>query len=448
MSVILLKSPVTAHDMTFANVLALRVSLTNFLLAVICLGLWSGALYMTRLHRSDRNRPVTHPALQITLAVTICTLIFSLAVWLRHPDRITFEGAASFWLLAIVFFFLSRATWKAYNFYLRPHLRRERKVLIVGSGWRAQQAAQKLQNHPQWRYHLIGFVDNELICPGEPLIGGIADLDSILMKQVVDEVIITLPVKSMYAEIQTAITACERAGIQSGYPLDLFTTEITKRRTHEEHHASSVILHMIHNDRGLALKRLLDITGALFGFIVLSPVLVLVAILVKLTSDGPVFFQQERYGLNKRTFSMYKFRSMVVNAEQLQAQLEHLNETTGPVFKIKKDPRVTTIGRFIRTTSLDELPQLLNVLRGEMSLVGPRPLPMRDVNLFSEASLMRRFSVRPGLTGLWQVSGRSNTTFASWVKLDLEYIDRWTILLDMKILAKTLPAVLKRHGAS
>jgi lipopolysaccharide/colanic/teichoic acid biosynthesis glycosyltransferase len=161
-----------------------------------------------------------------------------------------------------------------------------------------------------------------------------------------------------------------------------------------------------------------------------------------------VIFKQTRYGLNKNPFSMYKFRSMVVDAESQQSQLEHLNETSGPVFKIKRDPRITRLGALLRKTSIDELPQLFNVLLGHMSLVGPRPLPTRDVSRFSDLSLMRRFSVKPGVTGLWQVSGRSNLDFDGWIALDLRYIDTWTLMLDLRILAMTIPAVLKGRGAS
>ena len=161
-----------------------------------------------------------------------------------------------------------------------------------------------------------------------------------------------------------------------------------------------------------------------------------------------MFFSQDRYGYNRRLFKMLKFRTMGVDAEALQISLEHLNEAGGPVFKIKEDPRVTPIGRFLRRTSLDELPQLVNVLKGEMSLVGPRPLPTRDVKHFKDAWLMRRFSVLPGLTCLWQVSGRSNLGFDDWVRLDLAYIDRWSLGLDFKILLRTIPAVFKGTGAS
>ena len=160
-----------------------------------------------------------------------------------------------------------------------------------------------------------------------------------------------------------------------------------------------------------------------------------------------MLFRQPRYGYNRRRFPMYKFRTMVVDAEQKMAALEHLNEATGPVFKMKKDPRLTRIGAFLRATSIDELPQLFNVLLGHMSLVGPRPLPVRDVIRFSEATLMRRFSVLPGMTGLWQVSGRSSLDFSEWIALDLKYIDNWSLLEDLRILLITVPVVLRGRGA-
>ena len=196
------------------------------------------------------------------------------------------------------------------------------------------------------------------------------------------------------------------------------------------------------------VKRGIDIAGAIVGLAIHTPLMLAIAVAIKLTSPGSVLFTQERYGLHKRRFRMYKFRTMVPNAETLQAGLESRNEAQGPVFKIRHDPRVTTLGRLLRKTSLDELPQLFNVLRGEMSLVGPRPLPKRDVSKFENASLMRRFSVKPGLTCLWQVNGRSNTTFSSWIKQDLLYIDSWSLALDFRILIQTIPAVLLGTGAA
>ena len=170
-------------------------------------------------------------------------------------------------------------------------------------------------------------------------------------------------------------------------------------------------------------------------------------VLIKLDSEGPVFFVQQRVGLRKRLFPMFKFRSMVVDAEAKLKEIEHLNEADGPIFKIAKDPRVTRIGGFMRKTSLDELPQLINVLMGHMALVGPRPMSVRDVELFERGIQRRRFSVRPGLTCLWQISGRSNLPFEKWLELDLAYIDNWSLGLDFKILFKTIPVILKGDGA-
>jgi lipopolysaccharide/colanic/teichoic acid biosynthesis glycosyltransferase len=181
--------------------------------------------------------------------------------------------------------------------------------------------------------------------------------------------------------------------------------------------------------------------------VLLSPLLLVVAILVKVTSKGPIFFKQERVGLYGRHFHMLKFRSMVVNAEELKASLMKLNEQTGPVFKMTRDPRVTTIGRFIRKFSIDELPQLVNVLRGEMTIVGPRPPIPQEVEKY-EAWQRRRLSVRPGITCVWQVSGRNEISFEEWMYLDMQYIDNWSLGQDLRLIFKTVPVVLTGRGAS
>jgi exopolysaccharide biosynthesis polyprenyl glycosylphosphotransferase len=196
------------------------------------------------------------------------------------------------------------------------------------------------------------------------------------------------------------------------------------------------------------VKRLIDILGAYVLLACLAPLFLVAAIAIKLTSPGPVFFIQERVGRGKRRFRLYKFRTMVADAEQKQADLEALNEAGGPVFKIKDDPRITPVGHILRKLSIDELPQLWNVLRGDMSLVGPRPLPVRDYNGFSEDWHRRRFSVRPGITCLWQINGRSSVPFEKWMELDMRYIDEWSLWLDLKILLKTVPAVLRGSGAA
>ena len=197
----------------------------------------------------------------------------------------------------------------------------------------------------------------------------------------------------------------------------------------------------------LLLKRLVDASLSLIVLVLLSPLFLLVALLIKLTSPGPVFFVQNRVGMNQRKFRLYKFRSMVVDAEAKMAELAHLNERDGPAFKIENDPRITRIGRFLRKTSIDELPQLLNVLSGEMSLVGPRP-PLPDEVKKYEWLFRKRLSVKPGITCIWQISGRNHVSFDRWMEMDHEYVENWSLWLDLKILFKTVPAVLLSRGAS
>jgi exopolysaccharide biosynthesis polyprenyl glycosylphosphotransferase len=267
------------------------------------------------------------------------------------------------------------------------------------------------------------------------------------MRTVVDRVLVALPVRSHYAQIQDVIDACARGGVECRYPVDVFQARLAGSLLETSGPAPFMRLPAARRDGRHLLKRSIDVLGATCGILVLSPLLVAISLAVALTSKGPPIFVQERYGLGKRRFQMFKFRTMVCEAEALQLALEARNEKCGPIFKIRDDPRITPLGRFLRSTSLDELPQLLNVLRGEMSLVGPRPMSVRDVGRFDEPWLMRRFSVLPGLTCLWQVSGRSNLTFDDWIALDLEYIDNWSLSLDARILVRTLPAICCRVGA-
>jgi exopolysaccharide biosynthesis polyprenyl glycosylphosphotransferase len=233
------------------------------------------------------------------------------------------------------------------------------------------------------------------------------------------------------------------------YRADIFGTELARPRVDRDHgRRPRVELQVVADGWPLAVKRIVDIVGAAGALVLLAPLMLAAAAAVRLTSDGPVIYAQERYGLNRRRFRMLKFRTMVKDAERLQVALETLNEAAGPVFKIANDPRLTPLGRWLRRTSIDELPQLFNVLAGDMSLVGPRPLPVRDVALITRSADMRRFSVRPGVTGLWQISGRSNLAFDRWITLDLHYIDHWSLKLDVAILARTIPAVVRGTGAA
>jgi exopolysaccharide biosynthesis polyprenyl glycosylphosphotransferase len=300
-------------------------------------------------------------------------------------------------------------------------------------------------------YRLIGYIDNNIYSNAENinLLGRIEDFPEIIKNHIVDEVFIALPVKSNYERIQKIVQKAEEQGIVIRHLSQLFDTKIASLRTETVGDFPFFTMTSGPQDGWQYLaKRVMDITLSFILLVITSPLFILVSVIIKLTSPGPVFFIQERIGYNKRIFHLYKFRTMVVGAEILQTELEDLNEMDGPVFKIKNDPRVTKIGRWLRKTSIDELPQLFNVIKGDMSLVGPRPLPIRDYSGFNEDWQRRRFSVLPGITCTWQINGRNGVSFREWMKMDMEYIDNWKISNDLKILLKTIPTVIRGKGAA
>ena len=331
------------------------------------------------------------------------------------------------------------------------YISRPRLYLILGSRRKAVGAYKKLQNQPAWRGTVLGFIDPDdshaKYLPSDYL-GSIDTLESILVRHPVDMVFLALPLNSHYATVQEAIRICERIGVDYSFPPDVFDTRLSRSGWSPLREIGGFVVHMVHEDYRIVLKRALDLIFSFSLLCALAPLILAIALAVKITSKGPVFFVQERYGHNRRRFLIYKFRSMVADAEALMTKVEDLNEAQGPIFKIRRDPRITKVGRILRKSSLDELPQLFNVLKGDMSLVGPRPMSVRDVHRFSESSLMRRFSVVPGITGLWQVSGRCNTDFDTWIRLDLQYIDHWSLGLDLRILLRTVPTVLTGRGAA
>ena len=253
-----------------------------------------------------------------------------------------------------------------------------------------------------------------------------------------------------FGKVEKAIHACEIEGVEAWLVADFFKTHVSQT-TFDDFYGRPVLIFRSAPEASWqgVFKQALDLAAAFVALVVLAPLVLLpVAIAIRLTSPGPVLFRQKRCGLNGRPFTMLKFRSMVSNAEQRKHELAALNEMGGPVFKVTNDPRVTRVGRWLRKYSVDEFPQLINVLRGEMSLVGPRPLPVDEVSRFDDPAHRRRLSVRPGLTCLWQVSGRNQVRdFKDWVRLDLEYIDNWSFWLDLKILWRTIPVVLTGAGA-
>jgi exopolysaccharide biosynthesis polyprenyl glycosylphosphotransferase len=436
---------------SFHELLQLRVSLRNIIIAGFCVSTWRVVLMSVGVYSPHRMSSMQDYVFRCVVGLNSCTAVVGLIEVVLGGRAVAWHVVELFWLVSLGLMAFARVMLVGLDHALRPLMRRKRSLIIVGSGERARKVLEELKVHTEWDYELVGFVDSEPqggFVPANMMLGGLDRLEQILMHTVVDEVVIALPMKSQWEVVGRAIEICQMLGIQSQYFTDYFGTAVTKRRVSAGPDSGRVALEVVTMDSRLLLKRLIDIVLSLWAILVLLPVMVAVGLAVKWTSPGPILFKQKRFGLNKRTFSMLKFRSMSIDAESRQAGVEHLNETSGPAFKIRNDPRVTPIGNFIRKFSLDELPQLFNVLIGDMSLVGPRPLPARDVSRFPESWLMRRFSVKPGVTCLWQIGGRSNTDFDRWIALDLEYIDNWSLSLDFLILLKTLPAVLTSRGAS
>lgn len=345
-----------------------------------------------------------------------------------------------------LFLFYSKAS-------LRRMLGRFHYVLIVGTGAEALELGQLVERAEPLGLRLVGFVHptNPSAPPPAGLqreypVMGLGRVPEILHNHVVDEVIIAVD-KQDLDRIEPLITHCEREGVKTRVHLSFL--QATNSKVYLEHlnHVPLLTFSTVPQDEPqLLAKRILDVMVSALLLALLSPALLVIALLVKLTSTGPVLYRQIRCGLGGRRFTVYKFRSMVNHAESLRSGIEHLNEADGPVFKIAEDPRCTPVGRWLRRTSLDELPQLWNILRGDMSFVGPRPPVPEEVEQY-QSWQRRRLRMRPGMTCLWALEGRSQLNFDRWMQLDLSYIDRWSLWLDAQIFVKTIPHVLFGRGA-
>jgi exopolysaccharide biosynthesis polyprenyl glycosylphosphotransferase len=325
-----------------------------------------------------------------------------------------------------------------------------RTVLLVGINDSALRIASALREHREFGFKVVGFVNGHgqehVQAGGHKILGRVDDLEAIVDSNIVDEIIFALPLEEI-ARCERQILKCEEVGlkihIRADFAHNLFS------RTYLGTVSGIPLLTLSstpHQAAEVVIKRLIDLIASACGLLVSVPVMSLIAILIKCNSPGPVLFRQVRHGLNGRRFVLLKFRSMVHDAERQRDALMGLNKMSGPVFKIVNDPRVTSFGRFLRRTSLDELPQLWNVLRGDMSLVGPRPPLPAEVQKYARWQ-RRRLSMKPGLTCLWQVNGRNGIDFEDWMKLDLQYIDNWSLGLDLRILIRTIPAVIFSRGA-
>ncbi len=432
-----------------------RISVKNVILLVLFLVAWSTAFATAGLHRAPSKQSLWRQALLIVRACTVGVLPLPLFALTSESGAFQMWMVGAFWMTAVAVEIAGRSSITVVARYLERRAASKLNLIIVGSGRRTLRLFEEITARQSLQYQVLGFVDSPGAHDVAPeirtrMLGSLDELESLLARNPVDLVLVTLPVSSCYAAIQHAISACERVGVEVQVDLsDFFSLSLARPRFDQADEFPAMRLTtVVTEDYRLVIKRLFDLCAAAGGLIALMPVLMVCAGLVKMSGRGPILFTQQRYGYNRRLFRMYKFRTMVDDAERLQASLEDQNEAIGPIFKIRRDPRITPIGRILRKTSLDELPQLINVLKGDMSIVGPRPMSIRDVERFTEARLMRRFSVRPGITCLWQVSGRSDTSFDTWVQLDLAYIDNWSLSLDARILLKTVPAVISGTGAA
>jgi exopolysaccharide biosynthesis polyprenyl glycosylphosphotransferase len=431
-----------------------RVKVGNAILGFMLILFWHAAFVAQGLYVSHRLSPMTEEIKEVARGVLVTALTLLVAAQFGKWPTINVATVASFAALSFILISTMRLALRSNLRRLRERGHNVKSLLIVGGGARAQGLASVISKRQDLGYTLLGFVDNDLSfaeaeLSGASWLGRVDDLPRIVAHEVIDEVAIALPIKSHYSQIESAVALLEEQGITTHVLSDLFPQKLARSQPIDLGGMPIVSLHStpVFSWRTEA-KRIFDLVVALIMLVLCSPIFLLTAIAIKLDSRGPIFFVQERVGLSKRRFRMIKFRTMGVDAEARMKDIEHLNEKSGPIFKIKNDPRITMIGKWLRRTSIDELPQLVNVLLGDMSVVGPRPLSVRDAVKMEEAWQKRRFSVKPGLTCLWQVSGRSNLSFEQWMQLDLEYIDRWSLGLDATILLRTIPAIVLARGAS
>ena len=389
--------------------------------------------------------------LRLSKSCIISTSIIFLVLELSTPNIHDIVFTSAFCLLTSSLLFIER---HLFDIFL---LRREKKnqfcrnIAIIGTGFSARYYSDQLSAHPQWGIKLCGYIEDlrglsdDQDLNGE-MLGKINELPFILENNPIDEVVVAMDLHQSHS-LGFIINTCEEIGVDVALaPLPLGADSSKVYYTAFPKMPLMVLSTTPLHNFQIIVKNIIDFSAALTLLTLLSPIMLLIAALIKVNSQGPIFYSQIRCGLNGRRFKMHKFRSMYVDADQRLNELLTQNQHDGPVFKMKNDPRVTGVGYWLRKLSLDELPQLINVLQGTMSLIGPRP-PLPHEVFSYKSSQRRRLSVVPGITGLWQVSGRSDIDFQKWIELDLYYIDNWSLWLDFKIFLKTIPVVLQGKGA-
>ena len=420
-------------------------------LLLIIIPAWECALVWTGVLKPSRTAGLGDTTWTVTASVFVAAGLFGA---LAFALQLTFMSRG----LMMIFIPLSAVVLSVEKCALvvilgavRRHNRNLISVLVVGTGSRAYEFVRDIQTHPEWGMRIAGLVDNErervgTVVAGVQVVGLLDDIPRLLVDSVIDLVAFLVPRKWL-GEIDESVRHCQLQGVDVQVALDLFDHDTGRIRVTSHGKLPMLALEatLIHPWQATT-KRLIDIAVSGLLLAVLSPLLLVIAVAIKLSSPGPIFYRQVRNGLRGREFTILKFRSMVREADELLKQLRDKNEMSGAAFKIANDPRVTRLGGFLRRFSLDELPQFINVFKGDMSLVGPRPLIASEKDKYEEWQ-RRRLSVRPGLTCLWQINGRNTTDFEHWMQLDLQYIDNCSILTDLKIIARTVPAMLRGRGA-
>jgi exopolysaccharide biosynthesis polyprenyl glycosylphosphotransferase len=413
---------------------------------IVTLVLWIASAWLHSVYEG-RPRAGASAVLRVARALSVVAIVQAAAVLLvdrEYPRALAVVYfAAAFLLLAG-----NRAAFRLVARVARRRGYHARRYAVVGTGGLAREIVESIEAHPEWGQAFAGFIllDGARDRSRGPVLGRVSQLGRILEEKVLDEVIFAVP-RDQLDSLERAILLCQEQGVDVQISLDVLRFGPANMHLRQLDGLPLLAFTRTSTDlRALAAKRAFDVLVSAAVLVVLAPLLIALAIAIRVESRGPVFFRQRRSGLNGRTFTMLKFRSMHLDAEARLEKLRAYNEMTGPVFKMANDPRITRVGRFIRKTSLDELPQFLNVLRGEMSVVGPRPPIPAEVRQYKRWQ-RRRLSMKPGITCSWQVSGRNEIGFDRWMELDLEYIDGWSLWKDVQICMKTIPAVISARGA-
>lgn len=418
---------------------------------VMAVPLWCWMLYANGMYHSLRTLSYSRVFWIVCKSAFMTSLGFGTFLFLLKTTSVSrlfftlFAGTSFILILAE-----KTAAYLAMH-YVRRRGRNFRRLLIVGTGRRAAEFIARIKSHPEWGFHILGAIDDEpgrgvKKVDGVDIIGTLDDIPKILHNEAVDEIVFVVP-RSRLSHVEGALHDCETEGVVTTITVDLFDMQIAKSAVSEIDGVPLLRFHTTKiNEWQILVKRFIDIVISGLVIVLLGPLLALLALLIKLTSPGPVFFKQQRLGLRGRKFTLYKFRTMRPGAHDVLSKVSDVAEMDTPEFRAKKTQWITPLGKIMRKFSLDELPQFFNVFAGQMSLIGPRPTVPDEVEKY-KAWQRRRFSMKPGITCLWQVNGRNNIGFEDWMKLDLEYLDNWSLWLDVKIMIKTVPVVLFGIGA-